>query len=260
MSYKNNKEAIQNMIYDLTKDDDIIVLMAVAIGSRAYGCAGPNSDYDIRFIYKRPEEAYLDVIGKTTDQLIFPINNGYDIVGWDISKVTKLAYKSNVTLLDWIMSPIIYYDGKGFRDKMVDLVNEHYQVQQLLGGYSGVWKSHTKETLTVKSGLNLYRTSLQAEYVFENNDLPPMDFNKLLKSVNVSEEVLTEIKQLINEKANGKGEEPYKLYTDFCSKVEEKFRTYPWEKETAIFQKEDKVAKRKNALNKFFIQTIRDQV
>ena len=56
--------AITTILYDLTKDDDIIVLMAVAIGSRAYGCAGPNSDYDIRFIYKRPEEAYLDVMYK----------------------------------------------------------------------------------------------------------------------------------------------------------------------------------------------------
>lgn len=260
MSYKNDKEAIQNMIYDLTKDDDIIVLMIVAIGSRAYGCAGPNSDYDIRFIYKRPEEAYLDVIGKTTDQLIFPINNGYDIVGWDISKVTKLAYKSNVTLLDWIMSPIIYYDCKGFRDKMMDLVNEHYQIQHLLGGYSGVWKSHAKETLTVKSGLNLYRTSLQAEYVFENNDFPPMDFDKLLKSVNAPEKVLAEIKYLIKEKAAGNGEKPYKLHTDYCTQIGEELTTYPWEKETAILQKEDKVANRKNALNKFFIQTIRDQV
>ena len=87
-----------------------------------------------------------------------------------------------------------------------------------------------------------------------------MNFDKLVKVINIPEWALAEIQYLIKEKAAGNGEKPYKLHTDYCAQIEEKFTAYPWEKETAIFQKEDKVAKRRNALNKFFIQTIRDQV
>ena len=58
MSYNHNyyQETIQKMLYELIRDKDITVLMVVLIGSRAYGCAGPNSDYDIRFIYKQQED------------------------------------------------------------------------------------------------------------------------------------------------------------------------------------------------------------
>ena len=38
---------------------DVKVLMAIESGSRAWGFASPNSDYDVRFIYVNKPDWYL---------------------------------------------------------------------------------------------------------------------------------------------------------------------------------------------------------
>ena len=43
----------------IEETDNVRILMAVESGSRAWGFASPDSDYDVRFIYARPVEEYL---------------------------------------------------------------------------------------------------------------------------------------------------------------------------------------------------------
>ena len=75
---------MRNMIIERLKEieqrENIRILHAVESGSRAWGFASPDSDYDVRFIYVRPRDFYLK-LEKTRDVLEFPVNDLLDING-----------------------------------------------------------------------------------------------------------------------------------------------------------------------------------
>lgn len=82
-------------------------MLAVESGSRAWGFASPNSDYDIRFIYLRPKEHYLK-LEKTDDVITPPTEDELDMAGWDLQKALRLMHGSNPSLMEWLSSPIVY--------------------------------------------------------------------------------------------------------------------------------------------------------
>ena len=52
-------ERILKKLKDIEKREDCRILLAVESGSRAWGFASPDSDYDVRFLYVRRREDYL---------------------------------------------------------------------------------------------------------------------------------------------------------------------------------------------------------
>ena len=94
----------------LEVEEDIEVLFACESGSRAWGIESSDSDYDVRFIYKRPVRDYL-VLGERKDTIHRMYeDNLYDFAGWDLDKALSLSYKSNPSILEWMASDIIYVD------------------------------------------------------------------------------------------------------------------------------------------------------
>lgn len=47
------KDIILNELKNIEKTENVHILLAVESGSRAWGFASPDSDYDVRFIYSR---------------------------------------------------------------------------------------------------------------------------------------------------------------------------------------------------------------
>ena len=63
-------------------------------GSRAWGFASPDSDYDVRFIYVRNKKFYLS-LRDNKDFIDWELNGVLDINGWDIKKALQHFNKSN---------------------------------------------------------------------------------------------------------------------------------------------------------------------
>ena len=103
------KKEILRKLHEIEIKENVKILFAAESGSRAWGFASPDSDYDVRFIYVRPKEEYLR-LDTVKDVIEVPINDVLDINGWDLQKALRLLYKSNPTLFEWFSSPIIYME------------------------------------------------------------------------------------------------------------------------------------------------------
>ena len=89
------------------REEDVRVLYACESGSRAWGFASPDSDYDVRFIYVHRPDWYLSIVDRR-DVIERPIVDEYDLSGWELRKTLRLFRKSNPPLIEWLGSPIVY--------------------------------------------------------------------------------------------------------------------------------------------------------
>lgn len=103
----------------IEKEFNIHILYAVESGSRGWGFANENSDYDVRFYYVRPLNDYLS-IDKKRD--VIDINDlgrreykyDLDFSGWDINKVLQLHRQSNPNLREHMLHNMIYRGNCNF--------------------------------------------------------------------------------------------------------------------------------------------------
>jgi predicted nucleotidyltransferase len=92
-------EIIRENLRELEDQHQIRILYACESGSRAWGFPSPDSDFDVRFIYARTTNDYLN-IHEIKDVIDLPVNEVLDIGGWDIKKALKLFLKSNGPLYE----------------------------------------------------------------------------------------------------------------------------------------------------------------
>lgn len=130
MKYENYEGPIEELvrmkIKEIEAKENIRVLHVIESGSRAWGLASPDSDYDVRFIYVRDRNFYLS-LRENKDFIDWELNEVLDINGWDIKKVLQHFHKSNATLFEWSNSPVVYYttdEWKKLYDELFDSVLE----------------------------------------------------------------------------------------------------------------------------------------
>jgi len=175
---------IQTLLCELEKKHGVEILYACESGSRAWGFASPDSDYDIRFLYRKPlEESFLVTSGSDTIEV--PIENDLDPGGWDLRKALRLLAKSNGALLEWLHSPIVYRENDEFLEELRKLGGEQLCVKSLANHYRGM--AHKvretglkKDSPTGKSYLYVLRAILSMQHVLETSTPPPVPFQDLL--------------------------------------------------------------------------------
>lgn len=89
-------EVILDRLAAIERAEGVRILYACESGSRAWGFPSRDADYDVRFIYLRPCDWYLSIDVETKRDVIeLPIDDLYDINGWDLRKALKLLRKLN---------------------------------------------------------------------------------------------------------------------------------------------------------------------
>ncbi|WP_310556856.1 nucleotidyltransferase domain-containing protein [Flavobacterium sp.] len=194
---------ILQKLQEIERDKNVKILYAVESGSRAWGFASPDSDYDIRFIYKHEPEYYLSLWEKP-DVIEFMTADDLDGSGWDIAKALKLLAKSNAPLIEWLFSPVVYYQDEAFIQQMQALATDCFSPIATLHHYLGTTKNFMDvceaPEVKLKSYFYALRTALAGKWIIEKNSFPPVDFLELLPIApqNIQDKVL----ELMNIKAN----------------------------------------------------------
>lgn len=174
---------ILQLLESLERKHQVKILYACESGSRAWGFASPDSDYDIRFLYARREPDYLKVF-PGDDTIEVAIEDDLDPGGWDIKKAAGLLSKSNGALVEWLHSPIVYQAEEGFVELWQQAAREAFSPHANASHYRGlavqIWKGKCEgETLRAKDYLYVLRALFAAEWVLENECPAPVDFADL---------------------------------------------------------------------------------
>ena len=109
------RSAVEAQLAALERDHDVTVLFACESGSRGWGFASPDSDYDVRFVYVHRLDWYLRVDTRR-DVIEVPVSDELDVSGWELRKALQLMRKSNPPLFEWLHSPLVYRAQAEFRN------------------------------------------------------------------------------------------------------------------------------------------------
>jgi predicted nucleotidyltransferase len=177
------EETIRHKLKELEEEFGVEVLYACESGSRAWGFPSPNSDYDVRFIYKMPPGGYLS-IKEVKDNITLPITDEFDFSGWDIRKALQLMSKSNGSLFEWMQSPIIYRNNESFFEGFKKLSENYFSPMPVMYHYLSMAKKHYDFCLEPEVKLKHYfyalRTTLACEWIVKCGGMPPVQLNHLL--------------------------------------------------------------------------------
>ena len=176
---------IQAKLEAIEQQENVRILHAVESGSRAWGFASPDSDYDVRFFYVRPRSEYLR-LDKRRDVIEYPIDSVLDINGWDFDKTLRLLHASNPTLFEWSRSPIVYKTTDFFA-KLRPLIDSYFVAKSGLWHYLSTAQTNYREYLKtdmVKAKKYFYvlRPLLACRWILDRGTPPPMLFSELVET------------------------------------------------------------------------------
>jgi uncharacterized protein len=204
------KETILQKLTELERTESIKILYACESGSRAWGFASPDSDFDVRFIYARQTNDYLGITD-LPDNVGLPVNEVLDISGWDIKKALKLFLKSNSTLYEWLQSPIVYQQNAAFAGELQRLMPDYFSLRSGANHYFSMAHNTLRDDLQseevkLKRYFYALRPALACLWIVVKQTVPPMEFEKLRVTITDNDiqsaiDELLERKQITDEKA-----------------------------------------------------------
>lgn len=176
------QEIIPAKLREIETCENIRIIHCIESGSRAWGFASPDSDYDVRFLYVRPLEFYLR-LDKTRDVIEWQLDDTLDINGWDLQKALRLLHGSNPTLFEWDRSPIVYKTTPAWA-KISTVIDRFFQRKAGLHHYLSTAKKNYREYLKsdmvrLKKYFYVLRPVLACWWILEKQTPPPMMFSEL---------------------------------------------------------------------------------
>jgi predicted nucleotidyltransferase len=192
----------------LEAERNVRVLFACESGSRAWGFASRDSDYDVRFLYVHTRDWYLSVEDRR-DVIEQPIADDLDVSGWELRKALRLLRKSNPPLLEWLKSPLVYQHDPAFAAEFGALAAEFYSPRRCFAHYlhmaGGNWQKYLRgrDEVSLKKYLYVFRPLLACRWIERQLGAVPMLFPDIVERVLDEAEVRGALNALVARKQAG---------------------------------------------------------
>ncbi|MFW3573072.1 nucleotidyltransferase domain-containing protein [Kosakonia cowanii] len=218
------RERVRLELEAVERKYDVRVLYACESGSRGWGFASPDSDYDVRFLYVHKPQWYLRVEPQR-DVIELPIDAELDVCGWEWRKALGLLKAANPTLIEWLDSPVVYQQDEGVLAALRDQVPHWFSPVRARWHYYAMAKKNFRsylqdEQVRLKKYFYVLRPLLAVRWIEAGKGMPPMRFATLLAGSDLGAPLRAEIDELLEVKQRA-GEAQYgarrPLMHDFIS-------------------------------------------
>lgn len=203
------RERIEAALAEVEAAEGVTILYACESGSRAWGFASADSDYDVRFLYLHSPDWYLSIdLGVKRDVIERPIDGALDLSGWELRKALLLFRKSNPPLLEWLGSPIVYRERHKTAERLRELAPTFYSPVACGYHYLHMAKGNHREYLKGdsvwrKKYFYVLRPLLALRWLEAGLGVVPTEFEKLVEATVPTDELREAIAALVDEKAAG---------------------------------------------------------
>ena len=251
------KALILQRLKEIESRYDVRILLAVESGSRAWGFASKDSDYDVRFVYVHKKEWYLSLIEGRDVIEELDSDGVMDFAGWDLKKALLLMGKGNCAFAEWLNSPIIYLNDEAFFNSMNDLKDDYFRKVSAVNHYYHMAMNHDKRYLEkrgceMKRFMYHLRGLLAAKYAALYGTYPPVLFNELVEKMVSDKPIKAEIFDLVRLKQESREHNMMivsnflvAFATEVAKEVESMLGTFPDEKQMDF-----------DKLNQFFLNIL----
>ncbi|TQI78629.1 hypothetical protein FHU10_1333 [Serratia fonticola] len=195
------REKVRQVLREVEQRYDVRVLYACESGSRGWGFASPDSDYDVRFLYVHRPQWYLRVEPQR-DVIELPIDHELDVCGWEWRKALGLLKRANPTLIEWLDSPVVYQETPESVAALRNVVPEWFSAQRARWHYLSMARKNFRgylqgEQVRLKKYFYVLRPLLAVRWIEAGKGVPPMRFEQLLAGTVADPLLLAEIHALL---------------------------------------------------------------
>ncbi len=192
------REQIENLFKNIEEKP----LFYIESGSRLWGIASPDSDYDVRGIHIQSSKQYYDF--KKHRDIIEVMDGDFDFVSYDVDKMFGLLAKSNPTVFEWIRADIVYFNElPGWTTFRQDIIT-NIDFKALFHHYISLAKGHsnlmeTGRKFTYKTAFYCIRGLLSADLA-TRKIIPELLIDDLFNQFEIENEVLKIAKDSLERK------------------------------------------------------------
>src|SRR3989344_448242 len=225
-----DKKIIIETLHKIEKENNCSIIFASELGSRGWGMESADSDFDVRFVFKRRFTEYLK-LNKSLDVLSLTEANR-DFVGFDIFKFCGLLNASNSSAIEWVLSDIYYLNFPP--QKLRNIIDSYFNPLALFQHYKSMCKQNyisylkSGSDVTYKRYLYAMRGLMNSIYVQEYSKIPSIKFSDTLHILEqknkVPLNVLKKIKEIISIKRKGNEKDKIMRLEPFDAYIESKLK------------------------------------